>query len=86
MKISEIKKLNDKELEEYLLRLYNTNACYECKEILEPHKKIRILASVTNKYCTSKTRTIGCLCYKCFNNFLENIDTKLCLEELLKGE
>lgn len=86
MKINELKNMTDNELEEYLLQLANTNICYECKEILEPHKKVRILASVTNRYCTSKTRTIGCLCQKCFKNLIKNIDTKLSIKELLGDE
>lgn len=70
MKLSELRKMNDKQLEQYIQRISNGNVCNKCGEYVEPRQKRNIYIGIYNGRCQQQ-RKLCSLCNDCYISMLD---------------
>ena len=74
MKVSELRKMSDKELEEYLQRFMGDNACSKCGEYVEPTEKRHIYIGRYGAGYGQRNRKLCTLCEKRYLDLLNYLD------------
>lgn len=70
MKISELRKMSDKELEQYIKRISNGNICNKCGEFVSPDEKKNIYINIYGERGTMQ-RKLCSLCNDCYVDMLD---------------
>lgn len=74
MKIAEIRKMSDEELEKYIRQISNDSLCAKCGEYTEPREKYHIYISRYMKGSVQTQRKLCFLCKKCYKKMLSDLE------------